>query len=91
MLRDLLYYAISIYIYVLFARLIADWVFTLSRARAHGPVAMFLELVYSLTDPPIKLLRRLIPPLRIGGFALDLGFIVLLLVLYAVRGQIYRL
>ena len=41
------------------------------------PFALVLELAYSATDPPLKLLRRLIPPLRIGNISLDLGFIVL--------------
>jgi len=43
-------------------------------------VAAGLEVVYSATDPPLKLLRRLIPPLRLGGISIDLGFIVLFFV-----------
>ena len=35
--------------------------------------------MYTLTDPPLKLLRRIIPPLRVGGVALDLSFLVLLI------------
>ena len=38
---------------------------------------MLLEVVYSITDPPLKFLRRFIPPLRLGGIALDLSFLVL--------------
>ena len=37
----------------------------------------FAESVYTLTDPPVKFFRRFIPPLRLGGVALDLSFIVL--------------
>ncbi len=47
-----------------------------------GPVLVGLEVVYSLTDPPMKLLRRLIPPLRIGGMALDLSILLVLLICY---------
>jgi YggT family protein len=50
----------------------------LSRSfRPTGPLIVVFELIYTITDPPLRLLRRLIPPLRIGGFALDLAFILL--------------
>jgi YggT family protein len=41
-----------------------------------------LELIYSATDPPIKALRRVIPPLRIGSIAIDLSFIIVMIVAY---------
>jgi len=50
-----------------------------------GPLLVLLEVVYSITDPPIKAMRRLIPTLRIGSIALDLGFIVVLLLAYVLR------
>jgi YggT family protein len=40
---------------------------------------LFFEATYSVTDPPLKALRRVIPPLRIGSVALDLGFLVLII------------
>jgi YggT family protein len=60
-----------------------DWVFLFRRSyRAHGAVAALLEVVYSVTDPPIKALRRVIPPLRIGSVALDLSFLIVIVVAY---------
>jgi YggT family protein len=50
--------------------------------RPRGPVLVLAETVYSLTDPPLKALRRVLPPIRIGGVALDLAFFVLVLVVY---------
>ena len=47
-----------------------------------GPLLVLLEVVYSVTDPPIKALRRVIPPLRLGNFALDLSFIIVMIVAY---------
>ena len=47
--------------------------------RPSGPALVFFEVIYSVTDPPIKALRRVIPPLRIGGVALDLAVLVLLI------------
>ena len=43
---------------------------------------MLLEVVYSVTDPPIKALRRVIPPLRIGNFTLDLSFLIVMVAAY---------
>ena len=43
---------------------------------------VLLEVVYSVTDPPIKALRRVIPPLRIGSVALDLSFLIVLVAAY---------
>lgn len=61
-------------------RLIMEYVFLLARSfRPSGPVAIALELAYSVTDPPLKLLRRVLPPLRIGQVSIDLGFLVLFL------------
>jgi len=39
----------------------------------------FFELIYSITDPPMKFVGRFVPPLRLGGVAIDLSFIVLLI------------
>ena len=64
-------------------RLVMDYVFLLARSyRPTGVVAAVLELAYSVTDPPLKALRRVIPPLRVGNVSLDLSFMVLFLVVY---------
>ena len=44
-----------------------------------GIVLVIAEFVYTLTDPPLRLMRKIIPPLRIGGTSWDLGFLVLFL------------
>jgi YggT family protein len=72
-------------------RLIMEYVFLLARSyRPTGPVAVVLELAYSVTDPPLRFLRRFIPPLRLGNFSLDLSFMVLFLVVYILWGQLRR-
>lgn len=77
---------VSLYLLLLFARVVIDWVMVLSRGwRPTGALIPVFELVYTLTDPPIKLLRRLIPPLRVGSTAIDLGFVVLFLALVIVQ------
>jgi YggT family protein len=77
------YLALLIFFILLIARLIFDYVMMFARSwRPTGVVAVGLEVVYSVTDPPLKALRRVIPPLRLGNFSLDLGFMVLLFVVY---------
>jgi YggT family protein len=47
--------------------------------RPRGPLLILLEIIYTITDPPLKLLRRIIPPLRLGQVQLDLAFLILLI------------
>jgi YggT family protein len=69
-----------LYFVVLIARLVLDYVQMFARQwRPQGVVLVICELVYTLTDPPLKALRRLIPPLRLGQVALDLSFLVLII------------
>jgi len=78
------------YLVLFFIRMIMSWVFAFApNYRASGVVAAALEVAYTLTDPPLRLLRRVIPPLRIGNFALDLGFIVVIVVLYVLAGAVW--
>lgn len=78
---SVLYFVILVFLLLLIFRLIMEYVFMLARSyRPAGPVAIALELTYSVTDPPLNVLRRVLPPLRIGNVSLDLGFIVLFFV-----------
>ena len=74
-----LYLAVLLYMLLLIARLVMEWIRAYSRDfRPSGLALVLFEVVYTLTDPPVKALRRLIPPLRIGAVALDLSMICLL-------------
>jgi YggT family protein len=65
------------------ARVVVELVRAFSREwRPSGGVAVVLETIYTVTDPPVRLLRRLIPVVRIGGVGLDLSIMVLLLVVF---------
>ena len=71
------------FIVLLFVRLIVDWIQMFARSWVpRGPVLVVLEGVYTITDPPVKALRKVIPPLRLGGVAIDLSFIAVLLICY---------
>jgi YggT family protein len=80
---SILYVVLWIFIALLWIRFIVDWVQVFARSwTPRGPLLVVLEVVYSATDPPIKALRRVIPPLRIGSIALDLSFLIVLVGAY---------
>jgi YggT family protein len=63
---------------LLIARLVLDYIQMFARSwRPTGVLLVVAEVVYTITDPPLKALRRLIPPLRLGSITLDLSFLVL--------------
>lgn len=75
-----------VFLILLFARFVVDWVMVLARSwRPSGLVAAGLEVVYTTTDPPLKAVRRVIPPLNLGTIRLDLGFMVLLIAVVVLR------
>jgi YggT family protein len=77
---------LGIFILLLFVRLIVDWIQIFARSwTPRGPVLVVLEAVYSVTDPPVKALRKVLPPLRLGGVAIDLSFLAVLLICYILR------
>lgn len=83
---------IWLYILVLFARFAFDLIQMFSQDwTPKGPILVLAEAIYTVTDPPLNFLRRFIPPLRIGGVALDLSFIVLLILLQILLALVTRL
>lgn len=81
-LSDLL----TVFLLVLIFRLVMEWVFMLSHTyRPTGFMSVVLEITYTITDPPLRALRRVIPPLPIGRMSLDLSFYVLFIVVVILR------
>jgi len=79
------------FIALLWVRFIVDWVQVFARSWSpSGVLLVLLEVVYSVTDPPIKALRRVIPPLRLGQVALDLSFIIVLIGAYLLLNVVER-
>lgn len=76
-------FALFIFWLLLIARVVIEFIRSFSRDwRPRGATVVILEIVMSLTDPPVKLLRRLIPQLTIGAVRFDLSIMVLLLVAF---------
>ncbi len=64
----------------LIGRFIIDWVQVLARDwRPRGAILVVAEAIYTVTDPPLRALRKVIPSPTIGGIRLDLSFLVLML------------
>ena len=71
---------------ILLSRFIIDWVQLLARSwRPRGVVAVLCEAIYTVTDPPLRAIRSVIPPIRMGGAALDLSPMVLLLGIWIIQ------
>lgn len=78
---QVLSYVLSIFLLLLIGRLIFEVIQSVARSwRPTGVLLVVAEAIYTITDPPLKLLRRFIPPLRLGSVSLDLSFTVLFLV-----------
>jgi YggT family protein len=76
-----------LFLILLFIRFVFDWVQVFARDwRPRGVLLVLLEIVYSVTDPPILLVRRYVPPLRLGAIQLDLAFIIVLIAVYLLMG-----
>ncbi|WAL69771.1 YggT family protein [Amycolatopsis cynarae] len=79
--RLAVYYVLFVFWLLLTVRVVVELVRFFAREwRPAGGVAVTLETIYTVTDPPVRLVRRIIPMVRIGGAGLDLSIMVLLLV-----------
>ena len=77
----LIYWALNLFLIALIGRLILDYIRVFSPSwRPQGVVLAIAELIYSITDKPLSFVRQFVPPLRLGGIALDLSFIVVFFV-----------
>ena len=71
---------------LLLFRIVFDLIQSLARSwMPHGPMLVAVEGLYTVTDPPVRAARRAIPPLRVGSVALDLGYLLLLIVVVILR------
>ena len=80
MLSSLLVQLLGLFKLALFARIIIDYVRMFARNwRSNAFFLAIFEVIYSITDRPMRFVQRFVPPLRLGGVAIDLSFIVLLI------------
>ncbi len=89
---SVLYLLLFLFWLLLIGRIVVEFVRTFARDwRPSGFVVIVLEAIFTVTDPPVKLLRRVIPPINLGGVRLDLSIMVLLFLVFIlmsiVQGQ----
>jgi len=76
-----LYWVLQLFFYAMIVRFIAELVMSVNRGwRPKGLLLPVFDLCYTVTDPPLKFFRKLIPPFRLGPIALDLAWKVLLII-----------
>lgn len=77
----ILYFLLLLYFFVMWGRFALDIVQAYNRSwRPRGGLLVLSEVVYTLTDPPIRTVRKALPPLRMGPVALDFGWTIVMLV-----------
>lgn len=73
------YWAVLLFFLLLFVRLVLDWVQVFARDwRPRGAALVVAEVTYTVTDPPLKAVRRVVPPLTLGQIRLDLAFLLVM-------------
>ena len=91
-LRTVLTYVIWFYLLLLIIRMIISWIQAFSRDwHPRGAILVVAEGVFTATDPPLRLLRRYIRPVRLGSVALDLSYTLLFLLIIVLLSVVGRL
>ena len=82
-----LYWVLQLYFYALLARFVVDLVMSVKPAwRPPTAVMPIIDFAYTITDPPLKFVRRFVPPLRMGPVALDLAWTIVVIGVLFLRG-----
>jgi YggT family protein len=83
---EIIAFVLWICLILLIARIVLDWVQMLARSwQPKGALLVLCEIIYSITDPPLRAIRRVLPPLRLGMVALDLSPLVLFVLIYILQ------
>ncbi|MDO4685787.1 MAG: YggT family protein [Corynebacterium sp.] len=84
-----LFEIVNLFIFLLIARILIEMIQSFSRNfRPPRWFVMIAEPIFVITDPPVKALRRLIPPVRMGSVALDVSVLVLFFGLQVIRAML---
>jgi YggT family protein len=87
-----LWWALQLYFWLLIARFLVDLLLSVNSTwRPRGLVLVITEIVMTLTDPPLKLVRRVIKPVRMGSISLDFGWTLVLLAVTLLQNLLARL
>ncbi|GAB2970269.1 YggT family protein [Frigoribacterium salinisoli] len=80
LIATIAYWALLLFFLLMWGRFVLDLAQSFSRGwRPRGPVLVLAEVAYTVTDPPIKAVRKVLPPVRLGSVALDFGWSLIML------------
>ncbi len=83
---DIVCVVLTIYTIILFVRVLVSWAYLFGlRPPISGPLRTILDLLEDVTEPVLRPLRALIPPIRAGGVGLDLSIIIAFVILAVLR------
>ena len=86
LLASILSSILSLYFLILRVRVVLDWIQVFARQwRPRGGVLVLANLVYALTDPPLRVIRQRVPMARLGGVGIDLSFLVLVFGIWIIQ------
>jgi YggT family protein len=81
---QILYLLLTLFLIVIIIRIILSWI-----PIAYGsPLEGFASFVYAVTEPVMGPIRRVLPPVRLGGMALDLSPIVVIIGIQVLRALV---
>jgi YggT family protein len=81
----ILYYLVLVYTILMFARVLSSW-FPIPPS---GPIARLMSFIYEVTEPVLRPLRNVLPPIRMGAMGLDLSPMVVFVVLFLLLGFLH--
>lgn len=92
LLQNIILQLLGFFKIALFLRIIIDYVRMFARSWRPNTILLgIFEVIFTITEPPMRFVRRFVPPLRIGGVALDLSFIVLLIAINLLQSIIINI
>lgn len=87
LIGQLLVFALQIFFYLMIARFIVELVMSFNRSwRPSGLLLPILDITYTITDPPLKFVRRFVPPVQLGSISLDLAWTIVLFGVLILQG-----
>jgi YggT family protein len=92
LISSIVYYALLVFFLLMWSRFVFDLAQSFSRGwRPRGLVLVLAEVTYTVTDPPIKAVRKVLPPVRLGSVALDFGWSLIMLAVVVLMGVFARI
>ena len=89
LIGTLLGLVLTVFWWILIARVILDWSVVLAGPPAWGGFrAKAINVVIRITEPVLAPVRKVVPPLRIGGVSIDLAFILVFFAIVILRGLV---